>query len=185
MTTFAANKPSSILFNKNWSSYFYGYLNAAISHDIRLSIHCELLHSCCNLNLAVCGKIAFPHFTYLIFHHEMPSSMKNQSVAKHSTNTLTPTGATSVQVIHQIIIPEKPTGLIGEKVVYNEKFLKGVKNPDEYLSLIPECGYFIITKAVLREDGNVMVALYPWTSGRTHFVDSTHICVGNMKKYKP
>jgi hypothetical protein len=55
------------------------------------------------------------YFITLIFHY-MPKTMKNQSVAKHSTNTLTPAGATSVQIIHQIIIPETPTGLIGEKV---------------------------------------------------------------------
>jgi hypothetical protein len=52
----------------------------------------------------------------------MTKEVKNRSVAKHSTNTLTPAGATSVQVIHQIIIPETPTGLIGEKVIWTEKY---------------------------------------------------------------
>ncbi|MDR1371257.1 MAG: hypothetical protein LBJ72_14225 [Dysgonamonadaceae bacterium] len=114
----------------------------------------------------------------------MTKNVENRSVAKQSTNTLTSTGATSVQVIHQIVIPETPTGLIGEKVVYNEKFLKKVKDPSSYLDLIPECGYFTITKAVLDREGSVMVALYPYPSRRSCFGSGTHICVGNMKKYE-
>jgi len=89
-----------------------------------------------------------------------------------------------VQVIHQIIIPETPTGLIGEKVVYNEGYLNRCKGDGRERKL-PDCGYFTITKAVLEEDGRVMVALYPHPNGHTGFGDGTDICVGNMKRYKP
>jgi len=89
------------------------------------------------------------------------------------------------QVIHQLIIPETPTGLIGEKVVYNKQYLKSyeksIKKPEVP---VPECGYFTITKAVLQDDGRVMVALYPYPKWHTTFSDGTHICVGNMKKYE-
>jgi hypothetical protein len=113
----------------------------------------------------------------------MTKKMENRSVAKQSTNTLTPAGATSVQVIHQIIIPETPVGLIGEKVVYNEKYLKRCKNSKPLVPL-PECGYFTITGAVLQSDGRVMVTLYPYSPGITCFMDGTNICAGYMKKYE-
>ena len=86
--TFAANAPSSILLNTKRSSYFYGYL-AVICKDIRLSTPRGLLHLCCNLNLAVREAIAFLILFTLIFHHEMPSSMKNQSKGNNSILALT------------------------------------------------------------------------------------------------
>ena len=83
------------------------------------------------------------------------------------------------QTIHQVILQDAPRGLIGEKVVYSEKFLKVMKgNPTVPL---PECGYFTITSAVLQEDGRVMVALYPYPH---RYGDGTHIYVENMRKYK-
>jgi len=85
------------------------------------------------------------------------------------------------QIIHQVIIPETPTGLIGEKVVYNEKYLKKCENkPDVAL---PECGYFVIIKAVLEEDGRVMVGLYPYSHRKIRRPDGTDICLSYMKKY--
>jgi len=86
------------------------------------------------------------------------------------------------QVIHQLVIPEKSDGLIGEKVVYSEKYLKKQKNSDEYI--LPECGYFTIMKSVLQDDGRVMVALYPKHNHLGRFSDGTNICVGNMVRYK-
>jgi len=88
-----------------------------------------------------------------------------------------------VQVIHQFITPREPRNIIGEKVVYNESYLKRLKT--EPCVPIPECGYFTITDAVLKDDGRVMVALYPYPTFYQKFNDGTHICVGNMKKYKP
>ncbi|HCC51482.1 MAG TPA: hypothetical protein DEQ30_05000 [Porphyromonadaceae bacterium] len=54
-------------------------------------------------------------------------------------------------IIHQhiveqrIVMPEKPTGLVGEKVKYTEAFLK--KRDYNPTLPLPDCGYFIITKA--------------------------------------
>ena len=118
-----------------------------------------------------------------------PSVKKNAGKVNNSSRTRTSaheTGKTTkepvqVQVIHQYIIPEKPTGLIGEKVVYNEKYLKRVKYEVDYP--LPECGYFTITKAVLKDDGGVMVALHP--HHHAFFEGGTHIHLGNMKKYDP
>jgi hypothetical protein len=70
------------------SSYFYGYSDAALSQDIRLPIHNGLLLTRCNLSLARCGKVAFPLFKYFNFSF-MPKTMKDCSIAKHSTNTAT------------------------------------------------------------------------------------------------
>jgi hypothetical protein len=56
---FAASEQETKLHSTICSSYFYGYTDAALSKDIRLSIHNGLLHSCCNLSLARSGKIAF------------------------------------------------------------------------------------------------------------------------------
>ena len=90
---------------------------------------------------------------------------------------------TSVQIIHQLIIPETPTGLIGEKVVYNEKYLSKCKNGIAAVPL-PECGYFTITKATLLDNGGVMVQLRPYPHGYFRFQDDTHIGISNMKKFK-
>jgi hypothetical protein len=80
----------------------------------------------------------------------------------------------------------EPVGLIGEKVVYNEKHLKWYEKRGREIELpIPECGYFTITKAVLENDGRVMVTLHPIPAGHGHFLNGTHICVQNMKKYQP
>jgi len=37
----------------------------------------------------------------------------------------------SVQVIHQIVIPETPKGLVGEKVIFTEKYLKMMEKRDK------------------------------------------------------
>jgi hypothetical protein len=51
-------------------------------------------------------------------------------------------------------------GLIGEKVVYKEKYLRFCeKRGCKIDKQIPARGYFTITKAILRKDGKVMVAL--------------------------
>jgi hypothetical protein len=70
----------------------------------------------------------------------------------------------TVQVIHQIIIPETPRGLVGEKVVYTEKYLKLMARYDDSCVVpLPECGYFVITKVQFRAFG-VIVSLYPHPS---------------------
>jgi hypothetical protein len=84
-------------------------------------------------------------------------------------------------VEHRLVIPETPAGLIGEKVTYNEKFLRKCKGEPSFP--LPECGYFTITKAVLMDDGRVMVRLHPVSEHKQIMKDGTHICVGNMQKY--
>jgi hypothetical protein len=86
---FAASSPKTNLHSTICGSYFYGCTDAALSKDIRLSIHNGLLHSCCNLSLARCGGIAFS-FLYTLIFHDMPKTMKNESNAKHSNITLPP-----------------------------------------------------------------------------------------------
>lgn len=83
---------------------------------------------------------------------------------------------------YRTIIPDIPRGLIGEKVVYSPRYLKKIKHHDS-LAPVPDCGYFIITKAVLCDDGRVMVALHPMPYGRIQHNDGTDICLGNMVKY--
>jgi len=87
-----------------------------------------------------------------------------------------------IQVVRQLVIPETPTGLIGEKVVYNDKFLRSINY--EPIVPLPECGYFIITKATIDDRGNVMIAFHPCPSNYNN-PDGTHINVCNMKKYAP
>ena len=111
----------------------------------------------------------------------MTNTEKTCLSVKHSSRQATSAHETSIQVIHQIIIPEKPVGLIGEKVKYSDKYLKkgdpGVPLPKE--------GYFTITKAELEDDGRVMVALQPWPSNYCRFINGTLICLGNIVKYQP
>ena len=54
-----------------------------------------------------------------------------------------------VQVIHQIIIPETPTGLIGEKVVFTDKFLKDYPKYAEMALSRVSTPYFTIVDAWL------------------------------------
>jgi hypothetical protein len=86
---FAASLPKTNLHSTICGSYFYGCTDAALSKDIRLSIHNGLLHSCCNLSLARCGGVAFSILYTLIFHY-MPKTMKNASKVNNSSHTSTP-----------------------------------------------------------------------------------------------
>ena len=88
-----------------------------------------------------------------------------------------------VQVIHQIIIPETPVGLIGRKVVYNERYLKMNAKNGWHTIPLPPCGYFTILRAVLEDDGRVMVRLSDHEN-RFRFIDGTHICACYLKPYK-
>ena len=130
-------------------------------------------------------KVAFSFLNTLSFSF-MQRTMKTASKANNSNFTSTPAGAKSgvqvtSQVVYQTVIPQVPKDIVGEKVIYNEKYLK--KRLKDYVP-VPECGYFTIIKAVLQDDGRVMVALYPYPRGYQTFQDGTHICVANMKKYK-
>jgi hypothetical protein len=87
ITIFAASD-QDIFLGKICSGYFFGYSDAALSKDKRLSIHNGLLHSCRNLSWSTCGKIAFPLLNILIFRY-MTKTMKDCSIAKHSTSTAT------------------------------------------------------------------------------------------------
>ena len=49
-----------------------------------------------------------------------------------------------VQVIHQIIIPERPIGLIGEKVVFTDKFLKDCPDAAQHALSRVDTPYFTI-----------------------------------------
>lgn len=108
----------------------------------------------------------------------MPNSLKETKSRKR----VQPSEPIPVQVVHQIVIPEKPTDIVGQKVTYNEKYLKKCKGEPSYP--VPECGYFIITKAVLYDDCTVMVRLHPVSSSYHTFNSGTHIFLGNMKLYK-
>jgi hypothetical protein len=66
---FAAFTQRTFLHNVKGSSYFYGYTDAALSKDIRLSNHNGLLRLRCNLFFAECGAIAFLIINTLIFHY--------------------------------------------------------------------------------------------------------------------
>jgi len=86
----------------------------------------------------------------------------------------------SVQVIHQIVIPETPKGLVGEKVIFTEKYLKMMEKRDKAeIAPLPECGYFVITKAQFTVYG-VIVSVYPHPSNRWN-----EYGVGHFKKYEP
>jgi hypothetical protein len=86
MTIFAASTPNSFCGHEMAVAIFvFGCLLS--TQDKRLSIRSELLHSCCNLSLATWRKDSLSTFTYTFSF--MPNSKKNQSVAKHSTNTAT------------------------------------------------------------------------------------------------
>ena len=85
---FATYKPSTNLHNVIRGSYFYGYIQAFICKDIRLSIHDWLLRLRCNLYLAVRGAIAFLICNILIFHY-MPSTMKDYSDTNNSNINVT------------------------------------------------------------------------------------------------
>jgi hypothetical protein len=86
----------------------------------------------------------------------------------------------TVQVIHQIVISETPKGLVGEKVIFTEKYFKmmGKRNNAE-IAPLPECGYFVITKAQFTVYG-VIVSVYPHPSNRWN-----EYGVGHFKKYEP
>ena len=87
-----------------------------------------------------------------------------------------------VQVINQVIIPEQPVGLVGEKVVYSQKFLKSCRDG---IVTVPACGYFVITKATIDRECRVMVALHPRPHERECFRDGTHAALRNLEKYIP
>jgi hypothetical protein len=101
---FAASSPNSCI-KVIGRSYFYGYAEAALSQDIRLSIPCGLLPSRCSLSLATWGRIAFFYLCTLIFHY-MPNSMKSESKSKHSTLTLPSFHETELQLQQATSLPE-------------------------------------------------------------------------------
>jgi hypothetical protein len=112
---------------------------------------------------------------------EIASGLKiSTPQARSRTKRVEKVEPVKVQVIHQLVIPEKPVGLIGEKVVYNPAFLRKCK----FFSLypVPESGYFTITKSVLLEDGRVMVKLYPYEDEK--LFEDTHICLSTMRKWE-
>ena len=88
-----------------------------------------------------------------------------------------------VQVIHQIIIPETPAGLVGQKVVYNERCLKMKAKHGWNIIPLPPRGYFTILRAVLEDDGHVTVRLSDHEN-RVPSANGTHICVCYLKPYK-
>ena len=128
----------------------------------------------------------------------MAKTMKDANPANNSSRKRTSTGTKSVStkegfdpyvfhqhiIEHRIVMPETPTGLIGEKVVYSERFLKKYGDPSS-LAPLPDCGYFIITKAIIDRHNNVQIAIYPYPAWRQVFSDGTHISLGNMVRYNP
>jgi hypothetical protein len=187
MTTFAAYSQVHFLHNVNRGSYFYGYLAAAIYQDLRLSIRDGLLRLRCNLYLAVRGKIAFPNFKYLIFRY-MPSTMKDYSTVNNSNCSVTPRGAKSA-VIYQhivenrIILPKEPTGLIGEKVVFTDKYKKEYPYFMELVNNRMSTPYITIIDAwtEMRSKGIIVMVKIdvPGTQWK-----SNGIALSNFKKYE-
>ena len=64
-----------------------------------------------------------------------------------------------VQVIHQIIIPEKPTGLIGEKVIFTDKFLKDCPDAAQLALSRVNTPYFTIIGAWLEMRKNGVIVM--------------------------
>ena len=75
--------------------YFYGYTDAALLKDKRLSIHNGLQQSCFNRSWSTSGKIAFLLLNTLIF-HSMTKTNEDASRAKNSTRTSTQTERNTV-----------------------------------------------------------------------------------------
>jgi hypothetical protein len=122
MTTFAAIHAKNQI-DINSCGYFYGYVIVAYIKNTRLSNPCRLQHLCRNDSWRNMGGDSLSYIYYFNFHRQMPRINENRSVAKQSTNTLTPAGATSVQIIHQIIIPETPVGRVYDKIPNQLTFL--------------------------------------------------------------
>jgi hypothetical protein len=98
ISIFAANTPSSF--------YRHEIAVAIFMFDLLLSakikgyrFHNGLLHSCCNLNLAVRGAVAFLILITLFFCY-MPSSTKNASNAKDSSVQARLTHETGTSLFH-------------------------------------------------------------------------------------
>jgi hypothetical protein len=194
MNNFAALLDRGKYTNFFRSGYFCGY-SAAIFENIRLLNSLRLLQKCCNL---LRSKSEFNSLFYFINHNFslsfMTEAMKNYSRVNNSIAAVTPRRAKSANpfdatppveihqtvIEHRIVIPETPVGLIGEKVTYSEKYLKKCKGEPSFP--MPECGYFTITKAVMREDCSVMIALHPLPNWYYSHLDGTHICLSNMAK---
>ena len=64
-----------------------------------------------------------------------------------------------VQVIHQIIIPETPVGLIGEKVVFTDKFLKDCPDAAQLALSRVNTPYFTIIGAWLEMRKNGVIVM--------------------------
>jgi len=86
------------------------------------------------------------------------------------------------QTVYQTVIPETPCGLIGEKVVYNEKYLKS--HNEDFPVVIPENGYFTISKVFAENLSNgkihIRVKLEPFPYGRQDEI----IGLGNLTLYR-
>jgi hypothetical protein len=183
MTIFAAIQDQGIRHNDS-NGNFYARLVAVFKNTRLFKSHVCRWQSLQMVSLVgIERRIAF--IIYFNFLHTMTKEVKNRSVAKNSTNTLTSAHETCIQVIHQLIIPEIPVGLIGEKVTYSPKFLNWHKKRNYEISIpLPACGYFTILGAILYPDGSCMVKL----SGHEnlcHFQDGTHIELRHLVKYEP
>ena len=83
----------------------------------------------------------------------------------------------------QLIVAETD-GLVGRKVVYNEKYLDYFAKRGYAPAIpLPPCGYFTIRRAVLHDDGRVMVELSDHENLQS-FNDGTHICAANLRPFK-
>ena len=83
----------------------------------------------------------------------------------------------------QLIVAETD-GLVGLKVVYNEKYLDYFAKRGYAPAIpLPPCGYFTIRRAVLHDDGRVMVELSDHENLQS-FNDGTHICAANLRPFK-
>jgi hypothetical protein len=113
----------------------------------------------------------------------MTKNEKNRSVAKQSTSTSTSAHETCIRIIHRYVIPEHPVGLIGEKVVFADKYAKQFwDDHGDILSRVP-APYFTVIGARLEMRSRGIIVMIrvdiPGTQWQTH-----GIALKFFKKYE-
>ena len=174
-------------------AYFFAtYLSAVICKDIK-AINSVLNYSYYRHIICSLARIGGDSLSYIYYFNfslvQMPKNNENYSSVNNSTATVTHRRAKSapieptVQVIHQIIIPEHPSGLIGEKVVFSEKYLQKYPNDVMIAQSRVSTPYFTIIDAwtEMREKGIIVMIKpdIPGTQWKSH-----GIALSYFKKYE-
>ncbi|MDR0941170.1 MAG: hypothetical protein LBM68_02965 [Bacteroidales bacterium] len=91
------------------------------------------------------------------------------------------------QIVYQTIIPTKPTRLIGEKVVYNERFYKTFGTDDSNHPPLPLCGYFTIenvrVSTVPKKGLGIMIMTEGNHASRTFGLNSSYYDLYNKETH--